>query len=642
MGRQGDIADASRPSRRLILASVAIWLVVALALPLSALTLNFFRLGGSPLGFWITAQGALIALVILAFIYAWRAGGQAAAENVWPSFAFAGEAIGAATLVGFTGFIAAIGYDGLALPLGLVAGLTLLAILVAPRFVLYPVRSIGGFFAVRYGGNAARRLALLIAAAATAILLAADLKAGAYALQSLARIGLPEAITALVLGVAAIWLVGSVLTVRKLAGITFAAILIGLMITLVAIAAHARGWTIPHLALGAALENHLSLNMTLVVNRLADVDALTPMTSPFLQLSMRNFAGLLLAVAFGVVVAPHLLGRHVSQAVVAPGGAVRRTALALIGVAVVAASLPPLAVYNRIAFEKVLAKGIEDAAIPQTFARASELGWVKICDRNSRNVADLATACTKAPEQRGFLRLQDVVFTTDGFVVAAPFMANLNRSLQYPLLFAVLLATLLMGNALLAGLIDASAEVKKSVSRAQRGLDFRSATIGASVLAAGAVIANVSTIGSGLLLAEGFALLAAGLFVPIVLGLYWRHMNSVGAIAAMAAGAFIAAVYLLGVHLWPVELFRISGWLSDAEPDAVQTFADLDRAFAVATDPQAQAAAWAALREHAATIANWGGLKPAAIVLVVVPVGFMVAIAVSLLFRSRKAAGASR
>jgi Na+(H+)/acetate symporter ActP len=316
--------------------------------------------------------------------------------------------------------------------------------------------------------------------------------------------------------------------------------------------------------------------------------------------------------------------------------------LALIGVAVVAASLPPLAVYNRIAFEKVLAKGIEDAAIPQTFARASELGWVKICDRNSRNVADLATACAKAPEQRGFLRLQDVVFTTDGFVVAAPFMANLNRSLQYPLLFAVLLATLLMGNALLAGLIDASAEVKKSVSRAQRGLDFRSATIGASVLAAGAVIANVSTIGSGLLLAEGFALLAAGLFVPIVLGLYWRHMNSVGAIAAMAAGAFIAAVYLLGVHLWPVELFRISGWLSDAEPDAVQTFADLDGALAVATDPQAQAAAGAALREHAATIANWGGLKPAAIVLVAVPLGFMVAIAVSLLFRNRKAAGASR
>jgi putative solute:sodium symporter small subunit len=642
MGRQGDITDASRPSRRLILASVAIWLVVALALPLSALTLNFFRLGGSPLGFWIAAQGALIALVVLAFVYAWRAGGRAPAESIWPSFAFAGEAVGAATLVGFTGYIAAIGYDALALPLGLVAGLTLFAILIAPRFVLYPVRSIGGFFAVRYGGNSARRLALLIAAAATAVLLAADLKAGAYALQSVARIEFPEAVTALVFSVAAVWLVGSVLTVRKLAGISFAAMLIGLIITLVAIAARARGWTIPHLTLGAALENHLNLNMTLVVNRLADVDALTPMASPFLQLSMRNFAGLMLAVALGMVAAPHLLGRHVSQSAVAPGGAVRRTALALIGVAVVVASLPPLAVYSRVAFETVLAKGIEDAAIPKKFAEASELGWVKICDRNSRDVADLAAACAKAPEQRGFLRLQDLTFSTDGFVVAAPFMAGLDRFLQYPLLFAVLIATLLMGHALLASLVDADAEVRKNSSLMQRDLDFRSATIGASVLALGAVIASVSTIGSGLLLAEGFALLAAGLFVPIVLGLYWRHMNSAGAVAAMAAGTFIAAVYLLGVHVWPVEFFRISSGLSDAGAEATQRFADLDTAFTLASDPQAQAAAWTALREHAATLANWSGLKPAAIVLVAVPLGFVVAIAVSLLVRGRKTARPAR
>jgi putative solute:sodium symporter small subunit len=619
-----------------MLASVAVWLVVALALPLSALTLNFFRLGDSPLGFWIAAQGALIALVCLAFVYAWRARGAAVSESMWPSFAFAGEAVGAATIVGFTGFIAAIGYDGLALPLGMVAGFTLLAILVAPRFVLYPVRSIGGFFAVRYGGEAARRIALLITASATAVLLAADLKAGAYALQSLAQIGLLEAVTALGVGVAAIWLIGSVLTVRRLAGMSFAAVLIGLLVTLVAIAAHARGWTIPHLTLGAALENHLSLNMTLVVNRLADVDALTAMASPFLQLSMRNFAGLLLAVALGVVAAPHLLGRHVSQAVVAPGGAVRRTAMALIGVAVVAASLPPLAVYNRVDFEKVLAKGIEDAAIPQRFADASALGWVKICDRNSREVAQLATACAQAPEQRGFLRLQDLVFSTDGFVVAAPFMADVARSLQYPLLFGVLIAALLMGNALVAGLVDADAEVRRSASSAARGLDFRSATIGAGVIALAAIIASVSTIGSGLLLAEGFALLASGIFVPVVLGLHWRHMNSAGAVAAMAAGAFVAMAYLLGVYVWPVELFRISGSFSDAGVEAAMTFADLDAAYAAAADPLAQAAAWSALREHAATIANWNGLKPAAIVLVTVPLGFVIAILTSLVFRDRK------
>lgn len=640
MGRLADITGASRPSRRLILVALTVWVVLAIALPLSALTLNFFRLGGLPLGFWITAQGAFVILAGLAFGYAWRAGGETSGESPWPSLAFAGEAVGAATLLGFTGFIAALGYDGLALPLGLVAGLTLLTILVAPRFVLYPVRSISGFFAVRYGGGTARRLAILITITATVLLLAANLKAGAYALQGLAHVGMPEAVTALGLSVAAVWLIGSILPFRKAAGVVFLVVLIGFLVTLVALAAHARGWTIPYLTLGAALENHLQLNMTLVVNRLADVDALTPMTSPFLQLSMLNFAGLLLAVAFGVVAAPHLLGRHVSQAVVAPGTAVRRSAFALAAVAVVAASLSPLAVYSRIDFEKALAKGIENAGIPQPIADASGLGWVKVCGEHSRNPADLAAACAKAPEQRGFLRLQDLDFTTDGFVVAAPLIGGLKRHLQQPLLFSVILAALLAGYALVAGLGTVDSEVRSS--EAQRtDLDFRSASIGAGVLAIAVVLACVETIGSGLLLAEGFALLAAGLFAPLVLGLHWRHMNSKGAIAAMGIGFLIALIYLLGVHVWPVEFVRISGALSDAGADAFDKFKDLDVAFTAAQDPQAQAAAWAALRQHAATMANWGGLKPASIVLVAVPAGFVIAILASLLFRERRRPSAS-
>ncbi|HVZ05918.1 sodium:solute symporter family transporter [Hyphomicrobium sp.] len=636
MSRLGDISGASRPSPRLILLALAVWLVLAIALPLSALTLNFFRLGGLPLGFWITAQGVFVVLAALAFAYAWRAGGEVSGEGPWPSLAFAGEAVGAATLLGFTGFIAALGYDGLALPLGLVAGLTLLTILVAPRFVLYPARSISGFFAFRYGSVAPRRLAMLITAVATVLLLAANLKAGAYALQSLAHIEMSEAVTAVGLSVAAVWLVGSILQIRKAAGIGFLAVLIGLLVTLVALAAHARGWTVPYLTLGAALENHLQLNMTLVTNRLADVDALTPMTSPFLQLSMRNFAGLLLAVAFGVVAAPHLLGRHVSQAVVAPGTAVRRSAFALAAVAVLAASLSPLAVYSRIDFEKALARGIETAAIPQAVARASELGWVKICGARWRDPAAIAAACTKAPEQRGFLRLQDLDFTKDGFVVAAPLIGGVKRHLQYPLLFGIVLAAILVGHALLAGLAEVDTEVRAASLPQRSGLDYRSASLGAGVSVIAVVLACMETIGSGLLLAEGFALLASGLFTPIVLGLHWRHMNSKGAIAAMLVGFGLALVYLLGVHVWPVEMARLSGALSDAGVEALDQFRDLNAAFLAAHDPQAQAVAWSALREQAATVANWGGLKPASIVLLAVPVSFVIAIVISLLFRNRK------
>jgi len=628
---EGDIEGASRPSRRLTLASLAIWLVVALALPLSALTLNVFHVAGFPFGFWIAAQGALIGLALLAIAYARRAGGQATGEGLRPALVFAGEATGAVTIIGFTGYIAALGYDGLALPLGLVAGMALLAIVVAPRFVLYPVRSISGFFAVRYGGGATRRLALLITSAATVLLLAADLKAGAHALQSLTKIVEPGAVLALALAIGATWIAGNFIASRKAAGLSFALVLLGLLATLFALAFAFGGSVLPHLTLGGALQDHAKLNQSLVINRFSDVKSLTPMASPFLQLSMRNFAGLLLAVALGIVAAPHLLGRHVSQSVVAPGGAVRRTACALAAVALVAISLPPLAVYSRIGVEQAVLKGIETAAIPQSLADASALGWVKICDQNSGTAADLAAACAKVSGQRGFLRLQDIAFTTDGFVVAAPQISGLNRYAQYTLLLAVLLAALLAGNALIAGMVAADAEVRMNRSPEPMGLDFRSSTLGVALLAVAAIIASIASNGSGLLAAEGFTLLAAGIFPALILGLHWRGMTATGGVAAMLVGSSIAALYLLGVHLWPVEFFRISGGLSDAAPGALKQFADLDAVLQAATDPPAQAAAAAVLKLHAAEIANWCGLKPAAVVLLAVPAGIVAGIVGSII-----------
>jgi cation/acetate symporter len=625
------ITGASRPSGRLILACLAIWALLALALPLSALTLNAFRVGEFPLGFWVAAQGSLLGLAGLGLLYAWRAGGAAPSEGLQPGLVFAAEAIGAVTLLGFTGYIAAMGYDGLALPLGLVAGLALLAILVAPRFVLYPVRSISGFFTVRYGGGASRRLALVITAVATVLLLAADLKAGAVALQGLARTQVSEAIAALAVMVGAIWLSGGLFARRKIAGLGFAFILLGLFATLIAIAVYSSGSPLPHITLGIALEQHANLNQALVVNRLSDVKSLTPMTSPFLQISMRNFAGLMLAVALGIVAAPHLLGRHVSQAAVAPGGAVRRTAMALVGVAVVALSLPPLAVYSRIGFESALSKGIENAAIPQSFADASALGWVKVCNQHSGQSTELAAACAKAAGQRGFLRLQDLAFTPDSFVVAAPQMSGFDIFVRYPLLIVAVLASVLVGNALVAGVIVADTEIRLNGPSTIKQLDFRALMLGASLVTAAGLVAAVDSISTGLLAAEGFALLAAGIFPALILGLHWRQMTAAGAVAAMLAGSLMTGAYLLGVHVWPIELFHLSGALSDAAPAAAKRFADLEAALAVATDPEAQAAARAMLVRQASTIANWGGLMPAAIVLLAVPLGFVTGILASLL-----------
>jgi Na+/proline symporter len=210
-------------------------------------------------------------------------------------------------------------------------------------------------------------------------------------------------------------------------------------------------------------------------------------------------------------------------------------------------------------------------------------------------------------------------------------MLGFDIFVRYPLLIVAVLASILVGNALVAGVIVADTEIRLNGPSTIKQLDFRALMLGASLVTAAGLVAAVDSISTGLLAAEGFALLAAGIFPALILGLHWRQMTAAGAVAAMLAGSLMTGAYLLGVHVWPIELFHLSGALSDAAPAAAKRFADLEAALAVATDPEAQAAARAMLVRQASTIANWGGLMPAAIVLLAVPLGFVTGILASLL-----------
>jgi putative solute:sodium symporter small subunit len=62
-----------RKNLQIIVVSLVIWAFVSLGLGiLLAETLNQFRLGGYPLGFWFAQQGSIYTFLILIFFYAWR------------------------------------------------------------------------------------------------------------------------------------------------------------------------------------------------------------------------------------------------------------------------------------------------------------------------------------------------------------------------------------------------------------------------------------------------------------------------------------------------------------------------------------------------------------------------------------------
>jgi putative solute:sodium symporter small subunit len=627
----GGVSGANRPSRRLTLVSLLGWALIALAIPLLALTLNAFQVAGFPLGFWFTAQGALVALAGLALLFARRVRAAKSGEGLLGSAVFAGEAIGSAGFIGYAGLIALVGFDALSYPLGVAAGLALMAILIAPRFALYPVATTGGFFTARFGGLWPRRLMLTILLVATLMLLAADIRGAGLAIQALTGVDRPAsfAIVAVVLSVS--WLGLELAGGRRRWGLVFAALLAAFSLVLIVIALTQKRLPLPYWSYGVALREVADLEIGLMTKKLADVRAIKPMTSAFLQYSMWNFTGIVLAVALGLAALPQLLGRHVSQAAGAPAAASRRVALALTLVAVFLCGLAPYAVFARVSLAELVQPGLAVADLPRAVTQVSAQGWLEVCGAQSGSSAEIAAACAKAPGHKGLLRLQDLNFEPDAYVFAVSAVSGVPILLRVALAAAALLAALVAGHALVSGYLSADAEARRTGPAPRQRLDARSVALGILLLLGAVLVAAGSPSGIAALAGDGLALLAASVFPALLMGLVWRRYGAAGAIATLVTGFVAAAVYIFGLRLVPGLVFELTGDLSTAPPSAVAKFASLKAVAAAATEPAARLKAEAALHAQAATIANWWGLKTPAAVLFALPMAVAAGLVVTLL-----------
>lgn len=630
MANSSGIASAGRPSRLSVCLVVAIWLLLAVGLPLSASTLNFFRLARAPFGFWIAAHGAIMGLALLALFHARRIGDAGESWMAGRSLTLAAQTVGVAVLLGFTGVVATLGFDGLALPLGAVAGVALSALLIAPAMRGAAGRSLAEVFALRYGSAALGTVVTGVALIATVLLLAATFKSAAVAIQALLPVDHAIAAGVMALATAVAFNVRHHIASPPRAIAGYVVITLGVLCTVALAAAGTGPLHLDGVTLGAPLQQHADLNQALVLDKLANVAALTPLASPFLQMTMRNFAGLVLALGLGIAVAPFLMRMLLAGNGEAGGGRARCAAGATAAVALVALLVAPLAIYSRIGFEQQLLRGIDSKDVPQPVADASALHWVRVCGVYSALPIDIAAGCAKVSGQKGKLRLQDLEFSPDGQVLGANRVAFFSPARDLPLVIAAILAGLMAGCALLTGCLP-------SVERQNERRALPAAT---AILVIAAYIAAVASTASAFLAAEGFAFLAAALFPALVLGLYWRGMNAAGATVAIVTGALLAGLYMAGVHLCPETLLKFTGSLSDAGPAVGKRLADLNATAAAATDATKIAAIEAEIARIAERSANWWGLKPAAIVLVAVPISFVAGIVASLAFRPRAAASA--
>ena len=620
-----------RPAGLALGFALVAWLILALALPLAALTLNAFKIGSFPLGFWVAAQGSLIGLTVLAIVATRGPSSGPSMPTSASAALISAEAVGGAAFVGFAGAVAALGFDGLAFPLGVAAGLALLAILIAPRLDSAQASSVVDYFGSRFGGVWPSRLAAIITGVGSVLLVAANLRAGGLAVQGLLATSFTVGIVGTGVTVFAISLLaqraGPGLT-RWLARGAFSVMLIAFLTPLIWLTLRQGRMPIPHIAFGAAIFDVAASEQKLLTSRLADFKSLKPLAAPFLSLSMWNFAGIVLSIALGLAALPWV-SRHIR--VVGQSGvtAARATALTVLFLSGIAA----IAVLLRAAVAGLVATSVKTAELPVAILQSSYLGWVDVCGKQAFSAADVVAACAKVAGQKGVLRLQDLAFDSDSFLFAATWMAGVP-----PWVWAVLLAV-----GLFAALISSAAMLRACAfqSNALRdprpelalgaGLTPLQSTAAGLILAAAISVATLGTADIPTLFSEGLSLIASGIFPALVLGLLWQRTGAAGAVAAMLSGFMMAGLYLAGVRLFPVAMFEWTGALSNAAPSAVRKLADLHAVFIAAADDSARDEARKALFRHAQIVANWWGLKPAAFVLLAAPISLAVGAVATLL-----------
>jgi cation/acetate symporter len=273
----------------------------------------------------------------------------------------AGRAIPVALLASLPGLVFLAGFDHLVYGLGLLAGIVLAGLLIAPQVIRSGAASIPEALHRRFG------LTTAIAGAVVIVLVLLPLLSGELALLGVlaeAGLGVPyvaAVVVALVLGGAAL-----ALSERAFGSFCVAAYVVlaaSLLVPLILMAAKTHGLVVPQIGYGQALTALSGLEEKLLENGLVDFDTFSLHVAPFLRLSQPNMVALVVSLALGTAVLPQLA--------LALSGERRPAAARIAGawtalfVMLILMSVPALAAYAKLEVYGVVAAGTPLASLPQ-------------------------------------------------------------------------------------------------------------------------------------------------------------------------------------------------------------------------------------------------------------------------------------
>lgn len=446
---------------------------------------------------------------------------------------------GGAGIAGISGALFLTGFDSLCIGLGLVAGLTVSVLLVAPYLRKFGAPTVPAYLGARFDSGPVRLLAASVSAVPLVLLAIAEIKIALVAAGWLVSASPSMLVPAIVLvllvtllpgGVRSLSWSGAAQALAVLMAIVLPAMVAAVMETNLPFGQFSHGPVLRAVGRAEATQGFPVAVADLLALELPG-NGMQPLLGRFATVfgSVGPLAFVLLtfSIIAGVAGSPSLLSRAVTTPSVYDTRKSIGWAVVLLGLLLMTFS--SIAVFERsIIMEQFT--GATNVSLQPGLQRLIELGYATI----PRNEARLAVT--------------SIYFDRDSMLLALPVLMGMPQAVVN-LIAAGILAAGLAGAglavtqiAVIVGEDVIQGPANRLEGEAQRLLVCRLAMIGAGLLAGtGALLADGDPLQ---LLLSALAISGSALFPVLALSIWWKRMTAAGALAGLAAGFGVALVMM--------------------------------------------------------------------------------------------------
>ena len=452
----------------------------------------------------------------------------------------ANATLGATGIVAMTGTFFLIGFDALCLMIGGLAGFVIMAVMLAPFFRKFGTLTVPSYLGRRFESRPVRLLSAALISVPILLLLAAELRMGAFAAGWL--VGQPESLMVmmLVLAMVATVVLGGTRSLTWSGSAQAIAAILALIVPVTIVAVMVTNFPLPQLTNGPLLR---ALTHQEVAQGVPLVDAsglafmlpgegFAPVakrfTVPFGNVGPTAFVIATLTVMAGVAASPWLLPR----VTMTPGVYETRKSLgwATVFFGLIMLTAAAVSVYMRDFIMDIVKDG-PPTSLPEWMRQLVELGFARV------------------NEGAGALSVTSFELARDKVLLSLPVAAGLPDVFVYFAAAGIVAAALVAAGAACVTLANVLSE------DVVNGLSWEPLPRDARLWVARLAIAGVAVFGGVItLLAPSdplrlvlwcLAITGSTLFPVLVLSIWWKRMNAFGAMAGLTCGFAVSVLTIL-------------------------------------------------------------------------------------------------